>query len=187
MINTSPKPVDKRILRSKNLLYQALLSLLEQKEYKDICVKDLTEKADVARPTFYRNFKTIDDILIDEMDVIFEEYYEFIEKKMVEGKFYDSTIKLFELLMNNRVLFGAMYKADLSYKILDRFDQYAIRIKKSVLNPEKLTLKSRYSAHFFAGGCFLVFTKWLEHNMKSPTTELIELVNKYFEHLVLSK
>ena len=56
---------DRRIRRTKKLLKQALAELMEQKDFNDITVKDITEKADLNRGTFYLHYYDLDDVLDD--------------------------------------------------------------------------------------------------------------------------
>lgn len=50
------KTMDRRQARTRRALQQALLDLIEQKPWPEITVEDLTEAADIARPTFYAHF-----------------------------------------------------------------------------------------------------------------------------------
>lgn len=59
---------------SKGLLAEALLLLMKKKEYKDITVKDIAEKAGVSRLTFYRNFDSKENILAWHIEQGFQEY-----------------------------------------------------------------------------------------------------------------
>ena len=45
------------------LMDEALLVLLEKKEYEFITVKEICEKAGVNRSTFYLHYETIDELL----------------------------------------------------------------------------------------------------------------------------
>ena len=45
------------------LMDEALILLLEKKEYSFITVKEICEKAGVNRSTFYLHYETIDDLL----------------------------------------------------------------------------------------------------------------------------
>lgn len=47
---------DRRIRRTKKLLKQALAQLMDEKDFKDITVKDITERADLNRGTFYLHY-----------------------------------------------------------------------------------------------------------------------------------
>lgn len=174
---------DRRVLRSRSLLFKALLALMKEMDYKNIGVKDLTDKADIARPTFYRNYESIDDILIEEMDHRFDEYFRVIKVDVLAGNFLSASEKLFKIWKKNRVLFMAMQKANINHKILDRFDEYALRIKKIASGNKELSTKSLFAIHFFAGGAYMVLNNWLENNMETPTTELSELLKESFEFL----
>lgn len=48
---------DLRIRRTHKLLIDALRSLLEEKDFEDIHVKDICELAMVHRTTFYKHFE----------------------------------------------------------------------------------------------------------------------------------
>jgi AcrR family transcriptional regulator len=178
--------LDRRVIRSKSLLFEALLKLMNKTDYKDISVKDLTETADIARPTFYRNYKSIDDILIDEMDLRFDEYFVSIERDIINNKFEDAADKLFDVWKKNKILFDAMQKADIIHKAAERFDEYSLRIKKLTAKNGELPIDSIYAIHFFAGGTYMVLKKWQQSGMETPKNDLVKLLAKNFEFLSLA-
>lgn len=51
-------------IRSKNMLSQSLNKLLLNKPYDKITIKEITDNAQLARMTFYTNFKEKDDLFI---------------------------------------------------------------------------------------------------------------------------
>jgi AcrR family transcriptional regulator len=55
---------DRRIERTRNLLHEALVSLIRQKEYDQIVVKEILDRANVGRSTFYTHFRDKDDLLV---------------------------------------------------------------------------------------------------------------------------
>ena len=54
---------DRRIERTKRLLHGALGSLIHQKSYDDIVVKEILARANVGRSTFYTHFRDKDELL----------------------------------------------------------------------------------------------------------------------------
>lgn len=76
---------DKRSKDSSVRLYTALSILLETNEFGCITIKDLAETAAVARATFYRNFDSIEDILLYETDEKFKELKDYL------NAYYSST------------------------------------------------------------------------------------------------
>ena len=55
---------DRRVRRTKTLLHSALGSLLHEKAWDDIAVKQILGRADVGRSTFYAHFRDKDALLL---------------------------------------------------------------------------------------------------------------------------
>lgn len=56
---------DRRVRRTRHRLKEALLQLIEERDYDAITVADITERADVGRSTFYSHFDSKEDLLFD--------------------------------------------------------------------------------------------------------------------------
>jgi AcrR family transcriptional regulator len=54
---------DRRVRRTQAHLHGALASLVHEKAYGDIAVKEILARADVARSTFYAHYQDKDDLL----------------------------------------------------------------------------------------------------------------------------
>lgn len=57
------KKLDRRIVRTHKALRDALVGLSLEKGYGTFSVRTLTKRAGVSYPTFYRHFKSIDELL----------------------------------------------------------------------------------------------------------------------------
>lgn len=57
--------MDKRVLRSKTAIGDALLEILKYKNFPDITVSELAKKASVDRKTFYAHYSSISDVLAE--------------------------------------------------------------------------------------------------------------------------
>lgn len=64
----SPKVMDRRVARTRNLLQDALLALIVEKGYDAITVQDILDKADVGRSTFYAHFLDKQDLLLSGLE-----------------------------------------------------------------------------------------------------------------------
>ena len=73
---TSGRKVDRRVAKTKSALRVALVELLANKELERISVKELTDRANVTRSTFYLHYETIDDFL---NEIAFEDFTDFID------------------------------------------------------------------------------------------------------------
>jgi AcrR family transcriptional regulator len=56
--------IDRRIEKTQSLLRQALVSLIHEKDYDAIAVKEILDRANVGKSTFYTYFRDKDDLLI---------------------------------------------------------------------------------------------------------------------------
>ena len=74
--NKVRKTEDRRVKRTKKVLRECLFELLETATIDEITVKELTEKADVNRSTFYFYYKDISDMVMQIQTEIFDVFYE---------------------------------------------------------------------------------------------------------------
>ena len=58
-----PDTPDRRVRRTKTSLHNALIGLSREKPYPSIAVKEILDRADVGRSTFYMHFRDKDDLL----------------------------------------------------------------------------------------------------------------------------
>ncbi len=55
---------DRRVRRTRALLQQALIDLVGERRYEAITIRDITDRADVARATFYLHYTDKDDLFM---------------------------------------------------------------------------------------------------------------------------
>ena len=55
MTNKTSRP-DRRFLRTEKLIKSAFISLLAEKSFAEISIKDITTRADIGRGTFYKHY-----------------------------------------------------------------------------------------------------------------------------------
>ena len=54
---------DRRILKTKKAIYEALVELMQKKKLNSITVTELAAQADINRKTFYTYYSTVNDVL----------------------------------------------------------------------------------------------------------------------------
>jgi AcrR family transcriptional regulator len=63
---------DRRSLRTRRLLGEALIELLLEKRYDDITVQDILERANIGRSTFYEHYWDKEDLLTSEIERVID-------------------------------------------------------------------------------------------------------------------
>ena len=56
--------MDRRVQRTRDVLHQALISLMIEKGYEVITVQDIIDRANVGRSTFYAHYVGKQDLLL---------------------------------------------------------------------------------------------------------------------------
>lgn len=57
--------IDKRVVKTKNAIFDAFKQLVQQKDMADISISELTQKANITRSTFYMYYDTVGDVRSD--------------------------------------------------------------------------------------------------------------------------
>ncbi len=66
-----PRGKDRRVQKTQTLLREALASLIREKNYDSIVVKEILDRANVGRSTFYTHFRDKDELLVSSINDMF--------------------------------------------------------------------------------------------------------------------
>ena len=69
------KNSESKYYKTALLMDEALLILLEKKEFEFITVKEICEKAGVNRTTFYLHYESMEDLLMETIEMITKRFY----------------------------------------------------------------------------------------------------------------
>lgn len=93
------KKLDRRIKRTRRLLGEALVSLALESSYDDVTIKALTQRADVGYATFYRHFKSKDELLTY---ILLEIVREIKSSIKAELSHYEESLRIFQIFERHK-------------------------------------------------------------------------------------
>lgn len=96
--------VDRRVRKTKARLTEVLLTLMKEKEVKDISVKELSDLADINRGTFYLHYRDVYDMLDSVEDELFCQFSEILNRDFTaiqEDSLYSVLEDVFSFLYEN--------------------------------------------------------------------------------------
>lgn len=72
---------DRRVLRTRDTLGDALVELIKEKPFDDITVQEVLDRAGVGRSTFYTHYKDKEDLLLSDVEDFFKLFSTMLTRK----------------------------------------------------------------------------------------------------------
>lgn len=168
---------DKRRLRSAQLLADALMQCLEEKDFTQINVSDLQRKSGVSRATFYRLFDNIQDVLAYRCQEISDEL---TIKYQGDSGASDDSFLLFTLryLFEHHKLLEAIFKVNRGDILQQALLKNVWFLKKQF--PVKDVPDEQFDYLFAASAGILgsILMVWVRHGQKETPEELLEIFRR---------
>jgi AcrR family transcriptional regulator len=183
--------IDRRARRTKQLLFGALMELIVEKGYESISITNITERADVARGTFYLHYKDKDELLLSSFDKVAEDILENV-KRYSKQDFLSGvpqpTLVLFEYIYHDPTLFRVILNGQGGTLMLQRFRAFAAETAHQVLQNMNTipAVPPNILADFLAGAMLSVLGGWLEDEMKTPPKEMAAIFYKLMRPIMFS-
>ena len=76
-------PTDRRVRRTQKALGDALITLALEKEYDEITIQEITDRADIGYRTFFRHYSDKDELLMDVLSSVRMEMRELMGSPIV--------------------------------------------------------------------------------------------------------
>ena len=158
---------------------EALITLLEKKDFEYITIKEICDTAEVNRSTFYLHYENTSDLLEETTRYIIDKhlaYYE-IDQKRISLQF--ETCKREELLFitdeylvpylkfikDNQRLFKVSIKQFNSFNMNEVYGRMFEHIFNPILERFHVPEKERaYVMKFYLTGVFAIVMEWLDKN-----------------------
>ncbi|MDQ0428752.1 AcrR family transcriptional regulator [Planomicrobium stackebrandtii] len=154
---------DRRIDKSKNALKDALILLMEEKEFKSITITEIVHLANLNRGTFYKHYPTQEELLNELIEDVLSDLVSSYRDPYITvpnfdvGKLSSSSVKIFDhverysrfytIIVNSNVLPGFQNRICQVLKELIQSD-----LIKLMPNPEiDCSLLSSYNAYALFG------------------------------------
>lgn len=155
-------------------MLNALLDMLKEQDIQSIAISDLIEKANVSRVSFYRNYSSKEDILIQEENRLFSEWkyqYDLADKESPQN----FTKELLNYYQDHSKFYQSLYAAGLENIIINTIIQSA-----DIKDDDSNTL-----AYFKSSIAYMVYGwvhEWMKRGMQETGTVLAAMIDKELKH-----
>lgn len=165
-------------VKSREMFTNALLLLMDKKQYKDITIKEIASKADLDRRTFYRNFYSKEDIITNYGNLLMKELADSIIVKQ-NVNLYNICESYFEFWVKHIDFLRLLQKNQLLYFLFEQFDAFRIRLHGFIMpsmNENQIHEPLQYSLAFILGGLWNILIKWLNEGATKNPSDMAEII-----------
>ena len=180
--------MDRRVRKTRAQLRAGLARLMQQKNIKEITVKELVDEIDINRSTFYLHYTDIYQMLQSIEDELMEDILEAIKEHPLDpgmkGEGYSFAVQLFRILSANKDICAALMGPNGDMAFVEKIEKL---VEDTVL-PELFTMfpqkvnDIKYAYAFCINGCVGMIKCWLTGDSDDTPEHMA-----YLTHTIISE
>ena len=180
-IKSGAVKTDRRILRTRDTLGDALVALMREKSFDDITVQQVLDRAGVGRSTFYAHYRDKDDLFLSDVEDFFELCSTALTRNCADRERLAPVREFFAHIHGAREFYAALVTSGkvndvqaLGRGFFARSIEERLQMAGVGLDP----VRRSAHAHALAGSMFALLDWWIDKGMKADPAELDELFHR---------
>lgn len=175
--------LDPRAQKTRESLQTAIKDLLRIKPFSKITITDITERAGIARHTFYNHYDTKQDLLNYLVDSVLEDFFAeiggwelFLMNPAQELSRYTAFFKAWK---DNADITGLLRTSNMELVILERLKDFFTRFYEQKVKEEMPEVDPKFSTYVISFNAYSLvglLKPWVETGMVDPPQRLGEFL-----------
>lgn len=169
--------------QTKKVLFESFKCLLLEKPFSKITIKDITEKSNINRMTFYYHFKDVYDLV--EWGCLYEAQKVINKSEIGYDNWQDALMKAFELLLENKAfVMNVFHSVSQEYivLILSKLNKGVITQVVNAQCIDHISDKDKnFIIQFYSYAIIGVLLDWINEDMIEDPKDIIERLCKLIE------
>ncbi len=164
---------DRRILRTRQALDSAFIALLMEREWDDIRVQDICDRANVGRSTFYNHYVDKEGLLVGGLDDL-GKHIRVAHGNQPSGTALWFARGIIEHVSENSRVFGAIVGKRSGELVLARFRQLSVDLARDCLKAQGIKDPLLQASAHYLGGAFVELLGWWLQSRQRISSEALE-------------
>ena len=179
----SPKPVDRRVLKTKRAIRNAFAKLMTEKDINDITIIELSDAADINRKTFYNYYSGVYQV-VEEIEQDISRSYDALLGNVEFRQSMDAPYSLFErfstLINMDPEFFGYLLSMDGNTVLITRIMRLLKdkTCEKMVAQLDIAKYKANIMIDYVLSGMLSVYQHWFASDRTVPLEEVSQIISK---------
>jgi AcrR family transcriptional regulator len=179
-MQTKPK-IDRRVQRTRQILQEALLSLILEKGYEAVTVQDVIDRANVGRATFYSHFQDKDDLFLSSFESLRDQFEQHLLTQSTAAENpWNLSLVMFQHAQSHLPIYKAMAGKQGGNVAMGHIHKYLSTLiqehfKTQLSERKDLKVPPDVIAHYIVSAYMALLTWWLDHNAPYPAERMNEM------------
>lgn len=179
---------ESRYFYTASLMNEALLYLLEKKDFDFITIKEICQKAGVNRSTFYLHYQNMNDLLEETIENLNKKFIESFPKDVSLEKAINEDLILtrekyltpyLRFIKENKRIFMVIVNKKVTFKSEDTFKRMHKHIFTPIINSFDVKEEEKeYILEFYTKGVLAIIFRWIERDCPDEETLIIDLITR---------
>ncbi len=172
---------------------EALLSLLYEKDFDYITIKEICSRANVNRSTFYLHYENIGDLLMETIQLVNERFNNSYADKSfsIEGKKRDELYLMTEdwiipylnFVRENKCIYKVVHEKAFIFGTEKAFMNFFKNIFSPILSMYGVSEdKHEYLMAFYRNGLTSIIMKWVDNDCYERPEYIMGIINMIFRN-----
>ncbi len=175
MNNTNGKIAE----QSRQKLIQGLLCSMKTYPYAEITVTQISQEAGLSRKTFYRLYRSKDELLLHYIDLLITEFVEKIRENHIQH-YWDTVLQYFDFWKGHSEFLILLKQNQLLHLFMQKSYENTFHIL-SITKPHRPNFEQdpylSYGMAFSVGGVSYMLIKWIEDDMAMEPIKFIDYIH----------
>jgi len=171
---------DRRSQRTRQALGDAFVELLMERGYEGVSIKDVIERANVGRSTFYSHYADKDELFAGQLDRLMDLLTQHIPEDLSAGNPFFPSLGLFQHVKQQWKLYKIL-AWDSGVDVLTKYLQKSLDEKigqRLLVNGQTYEVPVPVIANFLSGSFLSLVKWWLDNKMIYSPEEMDEMFRK---------
>jgi AcrR family transcriptional regulator len=179
----SEQKTDRRVLRTRDRLGDALIALIQEKPFDAITVQEVLDRAGVSRSTFYVHYRDKDDLFLSDADEFLEAMATMLSRRADTSDRVAPVREFFAHVAQRERLYTALAEAGRLHDFLELAQGHFARgIERRLMGLPRakgIALRPRAAIAWGLAGALLSLLKWwMNQRMSMPPEQMDEVYHQ---------
>lgn len=181
------KSLDRRVIKTKKAIRNAFAELLSEKDLNDITIKDIADRADINRKTFYNYYSGVYQVVEEienEIVELFKGTLKDVDFAVALKQPYLLFGRLTDVINSDLDFYGHLFRAERNSNLSTKVARAMMKAAKNSfssqtdLDEETLDIVINYTI----SGMFGVYQSWFNSDRHQSVEEISRLISRLCVH-----